>query len=171
MVCSYQRPYLQLTVELDQTQYTGFLIMRLCLEYTVERDSSNPRGSSYLCKSKHCSARQPPLVPLHSPPLFFSSHVTPLTCALWQRSERTPCSGCHGNDLGGPQSDIVVHRRARSHTAAKASDRYSITRKRGWGWVGRRELHCSELTAEAQGKLVREVSVFVSQWQQMCVCD
>lgn len=77
-----------------------------------------------------------PLLPPYSPPpSFFSSHVTLLTCALWQRSERTPCSGCHGNDLGGPQSGIVVHRHTRSHTAARqAIDILLHGRGGGGGW-------------------------------------
>lgn len=87
--------------------------------------------------SPNTAALANPLLSPYSPPpsLFFYFHVTPLTCALWQRSKRTPCSGCHGNDLGGPQSDIAVHRHTRSHTAARrAIDILLHGRGGGGGW-------------------------------------
>lgn len=117
-----------------------------------------------------------PLWPPCSPPSCPPFHVTPVTCALWQHSERTPCSGCHDNDLGGPQSaahtHTHVHRHTRLHTAARKAIDILLYGGECWGgWVGRWELHCSELTAETPGKLERGWVCFsVSDRKSVCVC-
>lgn len=117
---------------------------------------------------QHSVAPHPPVVPSPVPLL----HVTPVTCALWQHSERTPCAGCHGNDLGGPQS--VSHMHAHTHSlthCGKEGDRYSIIRRGvlgGAGGVMRVALqwaHCRDT-----GEIRERVSVFLSQWQKVCVC-
>lgn len=124
----------------------------LCLQYT-----------------KHRSAHQPPLVPLFTWPLW--------PCALWQHSERTPCSGCHSDDLGGPQSDTHSSTGALAYTLRQrqAIDILLYVGWRGAGWGG--ESHCSELTAETRGKLERgweRERVCQGEWQKVgarvCLC-
>lgn len=76
-----------------------------------------------------------------------------------------------------PVRHTLIHRHTRLHTAAKASDRYSIIRRVVKGERG--ASHCSELTAETQGKLERGwVCECVCQWEwqkegvhvSVCVC-
>lgn len=78
-----------------------------------------------------------PLWPPYGPPSCPPFHVTPVTCALWQHSERTPCSGCHDNDLGGPQSaahtHTHVHRHTRLHTAARKAIDILLYGGESWG--------------------------------------
>lgn len=94
-----------------------------------------------------------PFCPPSRPPF----HVTPVTCALWQHSERTPCAGCHGSDLGGPQSVRHTHTHTLTglHTAARKAIDILLYGGECWRGRGRWELHCSELTAETRGKLER----------------
>lgn len=111
-----------------------------------------------------------PLLPPYSPPpllFFFPCDPSDLCTVTAQREDpvlRLPWQWPWRASVrhSGPQTHSLTH-------CGKAGDRYSITRKRGWGWVGRRELHCSELTAEAQGKLVREECVCQSVTANVCV--
>ena len=97
-------------VALLSTSAVHFLIIPLWSEYTVEEDSSNSRGSSslplLLYHTKHRSTHQPPLVPLRSPscPPFLRD-----PCDLCSVTAQRPCSGCQGDDLGGPQTDTHTH--------------------------------------------------------------
>lgn len=116
-----------------------------------------------------------PLWPPCGPPSCPPFHVTPVTCALWQHSERTPCSGCHDNDLGGPQSAAHTHTHTSTDTLAytlrqgrRSIFYYTEGSVGGVGGAMRVALqwaHCRDT-----GEIRERVSVFLSKWQKECVC-
>lgn len=115
-------------------QHLGLYMFSLfCSSLNTQRNRALPAlVAPLLCLqyTKHRSAHQPPLVPLFTWPLW--------PCALWQHSERTPCSGCHSDDLGGPQSDTHSSTGALAYTLRQrqAIDILLYVGWRGAGWGG-----------------------------------
>lgn len=121
-----------------------------------------------------------PLLPPHMVPPLVPLFMWPLWPVL---SKRTPYSGCHGNDLGGPPvRHTLVHRHTRLHTAAKASDRYSIIRRVAWGGERRVALqwaHCRDTGEIRERECVCQwerqkvgvhASVYVCMSRRHCIC-
>lgn len=121
----------------------------------------------YLSYTKHCSTHQPPLVPLWSP---FSCDPCDLCSVTAQREDpllRLPWQWPWRASV----RHALLHTHTRLHTAARRTIDILLYGG-GWGWVGRWELHCSELTAETQGKLERGwvcLSVSDRKWVFVCV--
>lgn len=145
------------------------------LNRTVLSAPTTPHGSSYLPSvyTRRCSIRQPACSPPPpAVPLLVPLSMWPPWPVLCDSTARGPhAQVAMAMTLEG-LSQSATHTRTHSLAYTLRQGRRSIfyyTEGSVGGWVGRWELHCSELTAETRGKLERGWVCF-SVSDRKCVC-